>query len=146
MKGSNIGKLGVSGSVHGCTESQLRVLESYIRLASELHHGDCIGVDAQAHAIALQGRLRVVAHPPVDSKKRAHVEGADEYRPLRSYLKRNRDIAEESDIVVGFPNHYSERLRSGVFATMRAGLRAGKRVMLVTPDGAVRPFTKSRFI
>ena len=84
---------------------------------AELHHGDCIGSDAQAHKIARELGYRVVGHPPINSSKRAFCD-FDELREPREYLIRNHDIVDETNVMVATPDA-PETLRSGTWATIR---------------------------
>jgi hypothetical protein len=131
-------KVGFTGTQQGCTQAQkasLReVLESHP--AEEFHHGDCIGADAQAHSIMVR-RARVVIHPSNRDDKRAFCRGAAEVRPAKPPLDRNRDIVDDTEVLVACPRGEDEELRSGTWATIRYARKKGRRVMLVLPDGRV---------
>lgn len=62
--------IGITGTKKGATGLQLNALEYTIRKlkAREGHHGDCVGADSQAHDIMKELGLRVVIHPPHQSK------------------------------------------------------------------------------
>ncbi len=62
----------------------------------------------------------------------------DETRKPKPYLKRNHDIVDESDILIGFPSSEEERLRSGTWATVRYARKTGKRIYIIFPDGKVK--------
>lgn len=144
-------KLGFTGTQIGMTPRQADAFRQFLesRDVSEFHHGDCIGADAQSHAIAIDRQIRVVVHPPVDPKKRAFVDETqteEEWlsntmaiivRPEKPYLDRNHDIVDETDELVATPKSVYEELRSGTWATIRYAHRVGKPVTLIMPDGTV---------
>lgn len=58
--------LGFTGTSHGMTQRQ-RATVKYLfceLLLTELHHGDCLGADKEAHNLALLMFVNVVVHPP----------------------------------------------------------------------------------
>lgn len=93
---------GFSGTQNGMTFPQKRTLALiFTELEiTELHHGDCIGADEEAHEIALSMGIRIVIHPPTDPKKRAFCR-AHEMREPKPYLDRNHDIVDESQVNSG---------------------------------------------
>lgn len=102
----------------------------------EVHHGDCVGVDADANLVAIEAGCRVVIHPPVELKHRAFC--GDEARragvrcltlePL-PYLVRNHAIVDATDLLVAFPAG-PEQLRSGTWSTVRYARKQGKDVLI----------------
>ncbi len=116
--------LGITGSEYGCNEIQYAALASRIRHPSviEVHHGDCVGVDAIAHEIALAAGKRIVIHPPSDPRKRAWCAGPPGQVTIlepRPYLDRNHDIVVCSDELIAVPIELVEVKRSGTWATVR---------------------------
>ncbi len=67
-------RVGVTGSRHKRPEATCQKLRKLLTEwgASELHHGDCVGWDEQAHHIAQSLGLKTIAHPPSDDRFRAH--------------------------------------------------------------------------
>jgi hypothetical protein len=116
--------IGFTGTRNGMTDEQKKnVGEALVSMEpTEVHHGDCIGADAEFHDICLTLKkimnIRIVIHPPKDEKYRAFCEGADEIWAKREYLDRNHDIVDCSDILIGAPKG-EETLRSGTWATIR---------------------------
>ena len=105
---------------------------------AEFHHGDCVGADAQAAAIARSLGYRIVAHPGFDSNgrsdKRAYFEGNDEVRHSRYYLDRNRDIVYEVNEVYAAPKTMKEQFRgSGTWATVRCARKRGIPLEILEP-------------
>jgi hypothetical protein len=125
--------LGFTGTRHGMTPEQLAQLRAYWMTAQEgaglpirLHHGDCIGSDAQAHALAKDLGFSVTLHPPVDPRLRAYCEldvmADDDMRPPKPYLDRDRDIAEACSTLFATPGQDHYRLHSGTWYTVRYGV------------------------
>lgn len=85
--------------------------------ASEFHHGDCVGADAEAHAIAVDLGIPVVIHPPLDPKARAGCQ-SQYIRERHPYVERNHHIVQETDYLIAAPKG-PEVTRSGTWATVR---------------------------
>lgn len=123
------------------TPEQKLVLEGVIEAIKPIiiHHGDCVGVDADAHFIANERGVPLVVHPPLNKRYRAYCN-SDTINAPREYLERNREICKESDFLIGFPKEYKPRTRSGTWYTIRYALNwpATKHVGVVFPDGSVR--------
>ena len=137
-------KLGFTGTREQLTQPQraalYRLMEDHFPF--ELHHGDCIGADAEANAIFNSIRKGskgwIVIHPQLNTELRAFCVARlplDEVRQPRPPLKRNQDIVNETDRLVACPGEYEEVLRSGTWSTIRRALRARKQVTILWPDG-----------
>lgn len=127
--------IGVTGSERGMTDKQFDWLrDNLIDLgATELHHGDCVGVDSVAHDLASELRLRVVVHPPTIPDKRAYCVGPNVlHLPTKPYLIRNHDIVDACGTLLALPDG-PERLRSGTWATVRYARRVGRPVLIRLP-------------
>jgi hypothetical protein len=127
-------RVGVTATQRGLNPRQLAEFELCLRQlhATELHHGDCVGGDAQLHDVARRLGLRVVGHPPDNMSKRAHCQ-CDELRVPRPYLDRNHDIVDETEVLLAGPKDTVEELRSGTWATVRYARKRGKQVHVVWP-------------
>ena len=134
-------RVGFTGTGKGMTVRQkVGVREAFVALgATTLHHGDCIGADAQAHAIARELGLRVVTHPgikkagaPVNHPARAFCD-ADEVRPVKPFPDRNTDIVLETAALVAAPRQKFEVQRSGTWMTVRRARKFGRPVKIVWP-------------
>ena len=135
-------KAGFSGTEKGMTLEQKQTFANLLDLldVTELHHGDCIGADEEAHEIAKSKGIRIVIHPPIDSKKRAYCKGASEVREVKDYLRRNHDIVDEGDgALIAAPLQEKEILRSGTWATVRYAWKIGRAldVFVIRPGGWV---------
>lgn len=128
--------IGFSGTRWGMTDPQKSIFrELLIKLgATELHLGDCIGGDKDAHGIGRELNLKLIGHPPTDPKLRAFLEYDDVY-PKKDYLSRNMDIIVAGEILIATPKEYHNVRRSGTWYTIRhaEGLRP---VIIVYPDGS----------
>lgn len=128
-------RLGFTGTQIGMNPFQKFILTEIIKSFSpvdEFHHGDCIGADADAHAIALLYVTSIVIHPPIDSSKRAFCHGHKFY-PEKQYLDRNYDIVIMSDIMIGTPRSNTEYLRSGTWSTIRKSKKLQKHLFIIYP-------------
>jgi hypothetical protein len=128
--------IGFTGTRKGMTTAQRDAVAAVLRTlnATVLHHGDCVGADAQANEIARALGLRVVLHPPDDGRHRAFCR-ADEVRSPRSYLVRNHDIVNDAQVLVATPGQQSEVMRSGTWATIRYARKLGVRTVVIYPSG-----------
>ncbi len=131
--------LGVTASRTGMTEPQLR---SVVRLLRELHprflhHGDCVGGDAEVAYIARRLGAKIVAHPPKVKKWRAFFD-SDYTLPVKDYRPRNIDIVAKSDAMLVLPSGTErDQPRSGTWMTKRLAHNAGLVYWIITPSGEV---------
>lgn len=135
--GSLILRAGFSGPRQGMSNAQGEQLTIQLHRLSvrELHHGDCIGADAQAHVIARTLGLRIVGHPPTASGLRAYCE-FDEIRPIEPFMARNHHIVQETAVLIATPDG-PPRLRSGTWATIRYARRLTLPVIVIATDGSL---------
>lgn len=133
-------KIGFTGTRFGMTQSQRAIVMDLIAELeiTEAHHGDCVGADAQFHKAAEQIKARLVVHPPVDESHRARCWPWDEVRPVKTHFARNRDIVDESDVLIGTPFDATEQPKGGTWYTINYARKRGKRLFIVWPDGSVR--------
>lgn len=121
------------------TRAQMKKLaelfDGYRPIDTILHHGDCIGADAEAHEIAFERHFGIVIHPPENHSKRAW-KPIGEIRPRKPYLARNRDIVLETDFLVACPFEMKEQLRSGTWSTVRYAKKLAKPVIIIYLDGS----------
>lgn len=135
-------KLGITGTQIGMTPKQMSTMIDLLMQLKveteieELHHGDCIGVDAEFVQLVRVGfpAATVVSHPPENPSKRARVPSHIE-QPAKPYLERNHDIVDASELMFAAPKTMSEELRSGTWATIRYARKQQKHLIIVWPDG-----------
>jgi len=133
-------RIGFTGTHFGMTDQQKEAVRSLLEQLptepTELHHGDCVGADAEAHAIARQIGLTIIGHPPTNPKSRAFCD-FDEKREKADYLIRNRYIVDETEVLIACPSTRSNMLRSGTWSTVRYAFYLRKPVIFVYPDGEI---------
>lgn len=137
--------IGITGSREGMTYGQRQRVEALISDYSPrgqfangapilFHHGDCVGVDAQAHELASHWGLVTVAHPPTVSRLRAYCK-ADIIHYPKPYLQRNRDIVNAVQFLIVVPSGAEDQqARSGTWATKRMAEYAGIPFETVAPQ------------
>lgn len=130
-------KVGFTGTRFGMTERQKAVVSSILAPISfiELHHGDCVGADADCHDIVAQLRSHITIHPPVDEKHRAFKIGHETREP-KTHFARNRDIVIETDILIATPFNPFEESRGGTWYTIDYARKKKRWNVVVWPDGS----------
>lgn len=135
--------VGFTGTRRGMTQVQRArlavILDNPRAGITAFHHGDCIGADAEAHAlIGDHSSILRVIHPCTLAAMRAHCAGENvETRPPRRPLDRNHDIVRECAWLIACPRESSEVRRSGTWATIRFARKLQRRTTIIYPDGAV---------
>lgn len=131
-------KVGFTGTQRGMTQQQKdsvrQVLQTYRPL--EFHHGDCVGADLEAHAIAHSLGAFIVVHPPDKTNKRAWCVGRIVNEPA-PYLVRNRNIVNSCDMLVAAPDSIIEKIRSGTWATVRYAKKKEMQIVIISQSGVV---------
>jgi hypothetical protein len=113
-------------------------------ISSVFHHGDCLGADEKGAELAKLVGYYIVSHPPEDEKYRAFADSHEEWKE-KPYLERNRDIVDNSDIIISVPrkvvtlkeilNCKNGTLRGGTYYTTRYALKSKKDVIMILPNG-----------
>jgi hypothetical protein len=115
-------KIGFTGTQAGMSPYQqgkvTEYLQQYANVQNEFHHGDCVGSDAEAAAIAALLGYIIHIHPPINTRRRAWTTGNFIHTP-KPYLERNSVIVEHSDVLLATPSTVDEVLRSGTWSTIR---------------------------
>lgn len=128
--------LGMTGTREGMTGAQRRRFAVILGEATVLHHGDCVGADADAHDLARAHGCYIVVHPPADDRLRAYCAG-DEVRTAKPYFARNRDIVDECDLLVATPKETKVHQRGGTWYTVGYAMSVGRRHVVIWPDGSI---------
>lgn len=126
--------IGFTGTSKGMTDRQAKKVYDFLlkRFNFTLHHGDCVGADAEADRIAKLIGAKVVIHPPKNPRMRAFCKG-DKVMKEKEYLIRNRDIVNSTKLLIATPKEKKEVLRSGTWATIRYAKKMGKYVKIFYP-------------
>lgn len=134
-------RVGFTGTRLGMNQLQAEVFRNFIiecGAVDEFHHGDCIGADADAHEIINNLKIPIILHPPIDPKFRAYCKRAFDTRVKKEYLARNRDIVDETNILVAVPEGFNELVRSGTWYTVRYAKKQLIGTYIIYMDGSVK--------
>ena len=125
--GTDMLTVGVTGTSKGARKNQIAELKSFLLKHScrQLHHGDCVGADAQAHDLAVELGLDIFIHPPENPSARAFCKGAKTVFPEKPYLVRNRCIVDSVSFMIALPKG-AEVVRSGTWSTVRYARKIGR--------------------
>jgi len=129
-------KIGVTGTRYGANEHQLTQVREFLQefpTDSELHHGDCQGVDVQVAAIAREIGFKIVCHPP-ESDYMQGFFGGDEVRAPLGYLDRDRNIVDQTDTLIVVPLHDEWQPKSGTWYTHDYAVKKDKPVTVFYPN------------
>lgn len=112
-----------------------------------LHDGDCVGVDSQLYDLAQAFQVGVVMHPPTNPNNRAFRGMGDDdlvvMRPAKGYFIRDKDIVDESEVMVGVPRQNLEpkdswkRGNGGTWWTINYARKQEKPLAIVWPTGFI---------
>ena len=132
-------KIGITGTRSGCTPRQIGILKGILWSIikeypeSEFHHGDCVGVDVEAACIAKELGYKVINHPPVYDHLRAFHQ-SDEIRDPLSYFARNRNIVDETDMLIVIPYQMEWQPNGGTWYTHDYAKKKQKQIHLILPE------------
>lgn len=139
-------KIGVTGTREGANKVQLDLAKDFLsKLGSdnELHHGDCSGVDVEIAAIVKELGWRIVCHPPYSTESQGFF-GGDEVRAPKGYLERDRNIVDESELLIVIPLQNTWQPRGGTWYTHDYAKKTGKPCVVFYPDGRIEPFLNNK--
>lgn len=129
--------VGFTGTRRGMTAQQKLLVRDGLRILEPEHvvHGDCIGADADFHAICQE--LNIDIHIRLSIlPTRAYCSGAKKIHDAKPPIDRNHDIVDEADVMLATPDTEQEKLRSGTWATIRYA-RNRKPLRIYYPSGAI---------
>lgn len=129
--------IGITGTRKGLNQKQRIEIEEFLsqipdRSTSELHHGDCVGVDVEVAEIARKLGFITVSHPPLNSKMQAHHK-SDHIRAPAEYLERNREIVDEVELMLAAPLEETIKATSGTWYTMNYSIHKKKPIVIFFP-------------
>lgn len=133
-------KIGVTGTRNGMNQNQdLAVWKFLFGLdeESELHHGDCVGVDVQVAEMAEILQMKVICHPPEKDDLRAFFPLNNESREPKSHFARNREIVKECDLLIVVPMDNEPQKLGGTWYTHDYAKKKNKPVVIFYPDGRI---------
>lgn len=132
-------KIGITGTRDGATDFQLTNLIEFfesIKSSSEMvefHHGDCVGVDVEVAAIAKECGCSIVCHPPIKPAMRGFFK-SDDYRQPLGYLQRDRNIVDETELLLVVPKHTSWQPKGGTWYTHDYAKKQNKHYIIFWPQ------------
>jgi hypothetical protein len=143
--------LGFSGTRYGMTTKQKQVFGDYIAIVDPVtfHEGSCIGSDYEAVIMAYRYRssknkdLKLIAHPPIDTKLKADFSQYDEIREPLRHFARNRAIVHETGILVATPYDSPMTLMEikgslgGTWHTVNYAIKRGRVTHIIMPSGII---------
>jgi len=129
--------IGFTGTQKGMTNEQKYHVSDYLETLKpkRVHHGECVGADAEFHRMCQIKGIDISGHPPTIKKKQAKLDGYFLQFSPKPYLDRNHDIVDDCDFLLACPKEQREVVRSGTWATVRYAIHAKKRVVVILPDG-----------
>jgi hypothetical protein len=128
---------GLTATRHGMSFEQKAAFRNYLAgSVGILHHGMCIGGDADGHGIAREIGYFIVGHPPTNKSLMADLD-CEEVWPAKPYLDRNKDIAKCGHALIAAPSEPEEQSRGGTWSTYRYAKTIGRTTILILPNGKI---------
>jgi len=130
-------RISFTGTREGMSVKQMEAFEKFLKEHKVTHvsHGDAIGADAEAHAVARNLGLKLSKRPCNVRSQRAFTMGGAVVAAPEEPLKRNRKLVDDGAMLVACPKEFEEVIRSGTWATVRYAVERGKPVYIIWPDG-----------
>lgn len=133
-------RVGFTGTRDGMTAEQAAVFEGFVPLPTEFHHGSCKGADIEAAMIVrkiFMVHVPIICHPGPDGDPCQYESGVDDLRHApKTHFARNRDIVNQTDMLIACPCDMSEQSRGGTWYTVNYAKKVGKPVTIIWPDGS----------
>lgn len=143
--------IGFTGTRFGMTPSQRANVEMLVAELAKTsafifraHHGDCVGADAEFHAIVRTHAIGfLIGHPgPDGDTHRAHCV-FDEMRAPKKHIPRNQNIVHESTHMIAAPyfdlpdgdEEVTFPVHGGTFRTIAMARRAGRPLAIAFRSG-----------
>lgn len=127
-------RIGITGTRMGATKRQLTLIRRILVELSgeELHHGDCVGADVQAAALAKELGYNVVGHPPSNPTHRGNFPSTRSLPP-QGYFVRNRSIVDSVDLLLVVPREDTWQPRGGTWYIHDYAQTVGRDVIVIWP-------------
>lgn len=133
--------IGITGTRKGLNDSQKRDLIKTLKILKPtiFIHGMCKGVDTEAHYIVREilPDCKIIGYPGVSfvtGENYDHIESdVDERKVEQTFLKRNRDIVNDCDFLIGCPYSKSPQI-SGTFYTINYAKNNKKNVLVICQE------------
>jgi hypothetical protein len=136
-----VSALGFTGTRQGMTNAQYYTVRALIAfMCPEVaHHGCCMGADEQFARICFELRVgRIISHPPIKTEFKALDTYSHVQRRERPYLVRNRDIVDESDLLLACPKDSENMVvprKGGTWCTIKDARSQNRPLVSVYPGG-----------
>ena len=143
--------IGFTGTQQDSTHAQSRTTFDWLVYLRKKHkkararHGDCIGADATFYRQVRALGIPRIIHPCDIDAKRAFVHRSDADWPGQVAktiildalppLDRNKNIVDQSGILLAHPKSDREEHRSGTWSTVRYARRIGRHIVIIWPNG-----------
>ena len=136
--------IGFTGTRYGMTDVQKNAFRTFLYYLKHhykeltLHHGDCIGADADAHEIAQEVGCKIHIHPGHSAKNQtdlsngANCQGADKIHKSKTHFARNRDIVDASSEIIAAPKDNIEK--GGTWYTINYAKKNYKSTVILHDD------------
>lgn len=141
--------VGFTGTRHGMNAFQQQALFFLLKGFKPIyaHHGCCVGADEQFVSLLLGDEsiarnIRIIYHPANSSALEFNyiLRERDIERDRKDYLERNRDIVNESDVILACPFENTEIQRSGTWMTIRYAKKIKRPLIVILPCGSIDKF------
>ena len=140
--------IGFTGTKNGMTEHQFEslrhVLQDFCSVeAVNFHQGLCVGADCEAAMLAFELGCEVFSYPgfPPKNPKSLSFRGSFNQShityPAKSFIERNHDIVNSTELLIATPAQDHEIRRSGTWTTIRYAKNCVKPILIIYPSGAM---------
>lgn len=128
-------KVGVTGTREGMTEKQFEEVVKFFEThhISELHHGDCAGVDAEVAEYATSLGIKTVCHPPISDYLRVF-HNSTEFREKYGYLERDQHIVNETELLLVIPKQTTWQPNGGTWYTHDYAVKLESKILVIWPS------------
>ena len=129
--------IGITGTRSPLNTSQKdriqKFLQNYYTHRSELHHGDCVGADAEVADIAKRLGYKIICHPPIKNELRAFYS-SDLTNVPQSYFARNRAIVDQTEHLIVAPFQDEWQPNGGTWYTHDYAKKKNKPLTIFYPN------------